>query len=87
VGQQVETAQFLPKDIAAKLTGELVCNASVVSGQQIGPWLAPDRVADQIFDAFFDFNVYLVLPEVWGSDSAVQALGCPGRQWRRKPAR
>jgi hypothetical protein len=32
-----------------------------------------------VFDAFFDFNVYLVLPEVWGSDSAFQALGCPGR--------
>ena len=40
-----------------------------------------------VFDAFFDFNVYPVLPEVWGSDSAFQGLGCPGRQWRRKPAR
>jgi hypothetical protein len=40
-----------------------------------------------VFDAFFDFDVYLVLPEVWGSDSAAQGLGCPGRQWRRKPAR
>ena len=30
-----------------------------------------------VFDAFFDFNVYAVLPEVWGSDSAFQALGCP----------
>ena len=40
-----------------------------------------------VFDAFFDFNLYLVLPEVWGSDSAFRGLGCPGRQWRRKPAR
>jgi hypothetical protein len=50
VVQQVETAQFLPKDTAAKLTGELVCyGRSVVGiewkavdsgtlGDQINPW-------------------------------------------------
>jgi hypothetical protein len=30
--QQVETAQFLPKDVAAKLTGELVCYGRSVAG-------------------------------------------------------
>jgi len=40
-----------------------------------------------VFDVFFDFNVYPVLRKCGGNDSAFQALGCPGRQWRRKPAR
>lgn len=33
-----------------------------------------------VFDAFFDFNVYLVLPEVWG-----ERLGVPGLRLPRTP--
>lgn len=52
LGQQVETAQFFPDDLAAELTGELVCyGRSVVNGEwdrmrsgtladQISPWSA-----------------------------------------------
>jgi hypothetical protein len=39
VVQQVETAQFLPKDVAAKLTGELVCYGRSVAGVE---WEAID---------------------------------------------
>jgi hypothetical protein len=50
VAQQVETAQFLPKDTAVKLTGELVCYGRSVAGiewnavahgtlgDQVNPW-------------------------------------------------
>ena len=39
VVQQVETAQFLPKDVAGKLTGELVCYGRSVAGVE---WEAVD---------------------------------------------
>jgi hypothetical protein len=39
VVQQVETAQFLPKDVAEKLTGELVCYGRSVAGVE---WEAVD---------------------------------------------
>jgi hypothetical protein len=39
VVQQVETAQFLPKDVAAKLTGQLVCYGRSVAGVE---WEAID---------------------------------------------
>jgi amino acid transporter len=39
VAQQVETAQFLPTDVAAKLTGELVCYGRSVAGIE---WVALD---------------------------------------------
>ena len=39
VAQQVQTAQFLPDDVSAKLTGELVCYARSVAGAE---WEAQD---------------------------------------------
>jgi hypothetical protein len=47
VAQQVETAQFLPKDVAAELTGELVCYGRSVAGAE---WdaLAAGTLADEI---------------------------------------
>ena len=39
VAQQVQTAQFLPADVAAKLTGQLVCYGRSVAGVE---WAAVD---------------------------------------------
>ena len=47
VVQQVETAQYLPQEVAAELTGELVCYGRSVAGVE---WEA--LAADTLEDAF-----------------------------------
>ena len=38
VVQQVETAQYLPQEVAAELTGELVCYGRSVAGVEWKRW-------------------------------------------------
>jgi hypothetical protein len=56
----------------------------------------PGLSCDGLFTTAPDEQVHVILAvldgltqqaawAVWGSDPAAQALGCPGRQWRRRP--
>lgn len=54
--QQVETAQFLPEDVRARLTGQLVCYGRSVSGEEWSRMeagtlddAAPNRWSDELF--------------------------------------